>query len=79
MCGRELVNMLYIGRMSRLKLPGRSPIGRLKGRYMDVVKADMKLVGVREEDAWGGIWRQGPQKETEKTECKVDNSNQSIL
>ena len=37
----------YIGRrMLRLELPGRRPKGRLKRRFMDVVKEDMKLVGV---------------------------------
>ena len=36
--------------MRRLKLPGRRPRGRPQRRFMDVVKEDMKLAGVREED-----------------------------
>ena len=42
-------NSEYIGRMLRLEPPGRRPRS-LKERFMDVVKEDMKLVGVREED-----------------------------
>lgn len=38
-------------RILRLKLPGRRPTGRPKRKYLDLVKGDMKLVGVREEDA----------------------------
>ena len=42
----------YISRrMIRLELPGRKPRGIPKRRFMDVVKEDMKLVGMREEDA----------------------------
>ena len=37
--------------MMRLELPGRRPRGRSERRFLDVVKEDMKLVGVREEDA----------------------------
>ncbi|XP_016321114.1 uncharacterized protein LOC107672441 isoform X3 [Sinocyclocheilus anshuiensis] len=51
----------YIGkRMLRLELPGRRPRGRPKRRFMDVVKEDMKVVGLREEDAEGdrARWRQ---------------------
>ncbi|TWW79412.1 hypothetical protein D4764_10G0004420 [Takifugu flavidus] len=32
-------------------MPGRRPRGRPKRRFMDGVKEDMKVVGVREEDA----------------------------
>ncbi|KAF7651214.1 hypothetical protein LDENG_00113870 [Lucifuga dentata] len=50
----------HIGRrMLRLELPGRRPRGRPKRRFMDVVKEDMKLVGVREEEAEDRVrWRQ---------------------
>ena len=42
----------YFGRrMMRLELPDRRPRGRQKGKFMDVVKEGIKLVGVREEDA----------------------------
>ena len=37
--------------MMRLELPDRRPRGRPKRRFMDAVKEDMQLVGVREEDA----------------------------
>ena len=47
----------YIGRkMLRLELPGRRARGRPKRRFMDVVKEDMKLVGVREEVAEDSPW-----------------------
>ena len=50
----------YIGRrMLSFELPGRRPRGRPKRRFMDEVKEDMKLVGVREEDAQDRVrWRQ---------------------
>ena len=35
----------------RLELPGRRRTGRPKRRFMDVVKEEVKLVGVREECA----------------------------
>ena len=38
-------------RMMRYELPGRRPQERPKRRFMDVMKEDMKLVGIREEDA----------------------------
>lgn len=42
----------FIGRsMQRLELPCRRPRERQNRRFMDVVKEDMKLVGVKEEDA----------------------------
>lgn len=43
--------------MLRLELPGRRPRERPKRRFMDEVKEDMKLVGVREEGADGSLWR----------------------
>ncbi|KAF3697499.1 hypothetical protein EXN66_Car013179 [Channa argus] len=52
-------NCEYISRrMLRLELPGRRSRGRAKRRFMDVVREDMKLVGVREEDAEDRVrWR----------------------
>ena len=42
----------------RLELPGRRSRGRPKRRFVDAVKEDMKLVGVREEDAGDRVrWR----------------------
>lgn len=39
----------YIGRrMLRMDLPGKRPRGGPKSRFMDGVKDDMKVVGVRE-------------------------------
>ena len=37
-------------RMLEMELPGRRPRGRPKRRFMDAVKEDMKVVGVRVED-----------------------------
>ena len=37
-------------RLMRLELPDRRTRGRPKRRFMGVVKEDVKLVGVREED-----------------------------
>ena len=50
----------YIGRrMLRMELPGRRSRGRPKRTFMDVVKEDMKLAGVREEEAEDRVrWRQ---------------------
>lgn len=39
------------GRTLRLELAGRRPGGGARSRFMDVVKEDMELVGVRGEDA----------------------------
>ena len=39
------------GRMMRLELPGRRTRRRPKRRCMDAVKEDMRVVGVKEEDA----------------------------
>ena len=39
----------------RLELPGRRPRGRPEREFMDVVKEDTKLIGVREEDAEDNI------------------------
>ncbi|KAF3694334.1 hypothetical protein EXN66_Car010010 [Channa argus] len=49
----------YIGRrMLRLELPVRRSRARPKRRFMDVVREDMKLVGVREEDAEDSVrWK----------------------
>ena len=45
-------NSEYIDRrMMKLEAPGRRSRGRPKRRFMDAVKEDMSLVGVREEDA----------------------------
>ena len=42
----------YIGRrMLGMELPGRRPRGQPKRRFMDAMKEDMKLAGVREEIA----------------------------
>ena len=41
----------YVRRMLRLELPGRGPRGRPKGRCIDLMKEDMKLLGVIEEEA----------------------------
>ncbi|KAI5085738.1 hypothetical protein C0J45_24215, partial [Silurus meridionalis] len=41
----------YIGRrMLRMELPGRRKRGRPKRRFMDVVREDMQVVGVKEAD-----------------------------
>ena len=45
--------------MMKLELPGRRSRGRPKKRFMDAEKEDMRLVGVREEDAEDRVrWRQ---------------------
>ena len=42
----------YIGRrMLRMELPGKRKQGRLKGWFMDVVREDMAVVEVTDEDA----------------------------
>ena len=44
--------------MMKLELPGRRSGGRPEMRVMDVVKEDMKLAGVREEDVDDRVrWR----------------------
>lgn len=44
----------YISRgIPILQLPGRRSVGRSKRRFMDGVKEDEKLVGVREDDQRG--------------------------
>lgn len=50
----------YSGRrMLRMELPGRRSRGRPKSRFMDGVKEDVKVVGVREDDVENGArWRQ---------------------
>ncbi|KAF3701774.1 hypothetical protein EXN66_Car017462 [Channa argus] len=52
-------NCEYIGRrMVRLELPGSRSRERTKRTFTDVVREDMKLVGVREEDAEDRVrWR----------------------
>ena len=37
--------------MLRMELPGKRKLGRPKRRFMDVVKEDMAVVEVTEEDA----------------------------
>lgn len=44
--------------MLSFELPGRNSRGRPKRRFTDVVKEDMKVVGVREEDGDRVRWRQ---------------------
>ena len=57
-CFREKVSEHISRRMMRLELPCRRPRGRPKRRFMDEVK-DMKIVGVREDDAEDGVrWGQ---------------------
>ena len=38
------------GKMMRLELPGTSPRGRPKSRFMHAVKEDLKLIGCREQN-----------------------------
>jgi len=38
-------------RMLEMELPGRRQRGRPKRRYMDAVREDMQIVGIRVEDA----------------------------
>ena len=49
----------YIGRrMLELELPGKRSRGRPKRRFMDVVREDIKVVGVRGEDTENRVrWR----------------------
>ena len=68
----------YIGkRMLEMELPGRRRRGRPKRRFMDVVKEDMQVVGVRVEDTknmlkWktvircGNAWKGTSRKEKKK-------------
>ena len=56
----------YVGRrMMRLELPDRRPRGRPKRRFLDVVKEDMKLVGVKDRVRWRQMFGNS-QKEKEK-------------
>ncbi|KAI5612237.1 hypothetical protein C0J50_0905, partial [Silurus asotus] len=52
-------DMNYIGRrMLRMEPPGRRKRGRPRRRFMDVVREDMQVVGVREADVKDrGVWR----------------------
>ena len=44
--------------MMRLELQGRRSRGRPKRRFMDVMKVDIKLAGMREEDVEDKVrWR----------------------
>lgn len=62
------------GRMLRMEMPGRRPWGRATQKFMDVVKDDMKLVGVNAEGwvRWrqlihfGDAWGEQPKLEKEK-------------
>ncbi|XP_051788831.1 uncharacterized protein LOC127529414 [Erpetoichthys calabaricus] len=65
----------YIGRrMLRIELPGKRKRGRPKQRFMDVVREDMQVMGVTEQDAedrkiWKKMIRCGnPQREQPKEE-----------
>ncbi|KAI5102710.1 hypothetical protein C0J45_8062, partial [Silurus meridionalis] len=52
-------DMGYIGRrMLRMETPGRRKRGRPMRRFMDVVREDMQVVGVKEADVEDrGVWR----------------------
>ena len=51
--------MFWYRLVLRLELLSRRPRGRPKRRFMDVVKEDMKVVGVKEEEAEDSVrWRQ---------------------
>ncbi|KAI5099200.1 hypothetical protein C0J45_11339, partial [Silurus meridionalis] len=52
-------DMRYIGRrMLRMEPPERRKKGRPRKRFMDVVREDMQVVGVKEADVEGrGVWR----------------------
>lgn len=55
MCRGETVD-LWGKRCWGWKRASRKPGGRAEGRFMAVVKEDMKLVGVREQDAEDRLW-----------------------
>ena len=44
-------------RMLEMELPGRRPRGRPKSRWMDAVREDMQVVGVRVEDTNRSKWK----------------------
>ncbi|KAI5106417.1 hypothetical protein C0J45_4114, partial [Silurus meridionalis] len=52
-------DMGYIGRrMLRMEPPGRRKRGRTRRRFLDVVRKDMQVVGLKEEDVEDrGVWR----------------------
>ena len=51
-------NAEYIGkRMLCLELPGKRRRGRPKTRFMDVVREDMRVVGVSDRDTARRNWR----------------------
>ncbi|MFY0323996.1 hypothetical protein [Bacillus sp. YIM B13585] len=52
-------DMGYIGRrMLRMEPPGRRKRGRPRRRFMDVVREDMQVVGLKEADVEDrGVWR----------------------
>ena len=46
----------YVGkRVMEMELPGKTNRGRLKRRFLDVVKEDLKEVGAREKDIGGNF------------------------
>ena len=70
-------------RMLRMELPGKRKRGGPKRRFMDVVKEDMAVVEVMEEDAEGrteGRWKiQKKKKITYPVAASVDLENATLL
>lgn len=52
--------------MLRLELPGGGRAKRAKREIMDVLKEDMKLVGVREEDAEDKVQQRTPEDNSKR-------------
>lgn len=69
---------------TRLELPGRQrPSVKPKRRFIDVVKEDMKLVGVREEDAeyrvrWRHLIGCGDRREKKTNVKKMSRADKNI-